>query len=170
MRQIIILCSALIVLLFILTGCKNNSKQIENKGLDKLNWMLGNWTGIMEEGIVTERWEKSNDTLFSGESFFIKGFDTLSRETISLQQQDSTIFYIPLVEGQNDNKPVYFKLTFSDGTIAVFENPGHDFPQKIKYQLINSDSLVATISGLQEGSSRSINFPMKRETGINTDK
>lgn len=170
MRQLIILFSTLLVFLSHLTGCKNNSKQIENKELSKLNWMLGNWSGIMEESIVTERWVKINDTLFSGESLFIKGSDTLSRETISLSMQNSAIFYIPLVEGQNDNKPVYFKLTFSDNTNAVFENPGHDFPQKITYKLINGDSLIATISGLQEGKDRSISFPMRREKNKTTDK
>jgi len=159
----------LIVLSMLSASCVKESSKPVKDGLKKLDWFIGSWTGEIKESIFSETWEKVNDSLFSGQSYFIKGSDTLSRETISLQQQDTTVFYIPLVEGQNDNKPVYFKLTFSDSTHAVFENPGHDFPQKISYELRDSDSLIATISGIQEGKRRIISFPMKREKNIKSD-
>lgn len=152
----------LIVLSLLSVSCVEESSRPEKGGLKKLDWFIGSWSGETNESIYTETWKKVNDTLFTGQSYFINGSDTLSRETISLQQQDTSVFYIPLVEGQNDNKPVYFKLNFSDCTNAVFENPGHDFPQKITYELRNGDSLVATVSGLQEGKNRSFSFPMKR--------
>jgi hypothetical protein len=152
----------LIVLYLLSAGCVNESRKPEKDVFEKLDWFIGSWKGEIKESIFIETWEKVNDSLFSGQSYFIEGGDTVSRETISLQLQDTSVFYIPLVEGQNDNKPVYFKLTFSDNTYAVFENPGHDFPQKITYQLRNGDSLIATISGLQEGKRRIISFPMKR--------
>ena len=152
----------LIVLYLLSAGCVKESRKPEKDVFEKLDWLIGSWTGEIKESIFNETWEKVNDSLFSGQSYVIKGGDTISRETISLQLQDTSVFYIPLVEGQNDNKPVYFKLTFSDNTYAVFENPGHDFPQKITYKLTNGDSLTATISGLQEGKDRCISFPMKR--------
>jgi len=159
----------LIVLSILSASCVKENSKLEKGGLTKLDWFIGSWTGEIKGSIFSETWKKVNDSLFSGQSYFIKGSDTLSRETISLQQQDTTVFYIPLVEGQNDNKPVYFKLTFSDNATAVFENPGHDFPQKITYELRNGDSLVATVSGLQEGKRRIISFPMKREKNIKSD-
>lgn len=150
----------LIVLTLLSASCVTHSRKPEKAGLNKLDWFIGSWTGVTSESIFTEKWEKVNDTLFTGQSYFIKGSDTLSSETISLQQHDTSVFYVPLVEGQNDNKPIFFKLTFSDGTNAVFENPEHDFPQKIVYQLKENDSLIATISGNNNGIIRSIRFPM----------
>jgi hypothetical protein len=154
----------LIVLCLLSVSCVKERGKSEKGGLKKLDWFIGSWTGEIKESIFSETWEKVNDSLFSGQSYFIRGSDTLSRESISLQLQDTSVLYIPLVEGQNDNKPVYFKMVFWDSTNVVFENPGHDFPQKIRYQLTNGDSLIATISGLQEGKLRIISFPMKRAT------
>ena len=150
----------LIVLSLLSASCVTESRKPEKAGLNKLDWFIGSWTGVTSESIFTETWQKVNDTLFTGQSYFIKGSDTLSSETISLQQHDTSVFYVPLVEGQNDNKPIFFKLTYSDGTNAVFENPEHDFPQKIVYQLKENDSLIATISGNNNGKIRSIRFPM----------
>ena len=150
----------LIVLSLLSASCDTESRKPEKAGLNKLDWFIGSWTGVTSESIFTEKWEKVNDTLFTCQSYFIKGSDTLSSETISLQQHDTSVFYVPLVEGQNDNKPIFFKLTYSDGTNAVFENPEHDFPQKIVYQLKENDSLIATISGNNNGKIRSIRFPM----------
>ncbi len=150
----------LIVLSLLSASCVTENHKSEKAGLNKLDWFIGSWSGESSESIFTETWEKVSDTLFTGQSYFIKGSDTLSSETISLQQHDTSVFYVPLVEGQNDNKPIFFKLTYSDGTNAVFENPEHDFPQKIVYQLKENDSLIATISGNNNGKIRSIRFPM----------
>lgn len=150
----------LIVLSLLSASCVTESRKPEKAGLNKLDWFIGSWTGVTSESIFTETWQKVNDTLFTGQSYFIKGSDTLSSETISLQQHDTSVFYVPLVEGQNDNKPIHFRLTFSDSVNAIFENPEHDFPQKIVYQLKENDSLIATISGNNNGKIRSIRFPM----------
>jgi hypothetical protein len=43
--------------------------------------------------------------------------------------------------------PVQFRLTARTRTGATFENPAHDFPQRIVYRR-SGDSMVATISAL----------------------
>jgi hypothetical protein len=160
----------LIVLNLLSASCVTENRKPEKAGLNKLDWFIGSWSGQTSESIFTESWVKVNNTLYSGQSYFIKGSDTLSRETISLQQHDTSLFYVPLVEGQNGNKPVYFRLTFSDSVNAVFENPEHDFPQKIAYHLKPGDSLIATISGNIEGKIRSIRFPMSPQKDSETRK
>ena len=45
----------------------------------------------------------------------------------------------------------------------MFENPGHDFPKKISYTKITNDSLVAEISGQQQGKPASEKFAMKKK-------
>ena len=160
----------LIVLSLLSASCVTENHKPEKAGLNKLDWFIGSWTGVTSESIFTETWQKVNDTLFTGQSYFIKGSDTLSSETISLQQRDTSVFYVPLVEGQNDNKPIHFRLTFSDSVNAIFENPEHDFPQKIVYQLKENDSLIATISGNNNGKIRSIRFPMSLTKSNRTKK
>lgn len=47
-------------------------------------------------------------------------------------------------------------------TLLVFANPAHDFPQRILYRRVGSDSLVARIEGPRGGQMRGIDFPMRR--------
>ncbi|HOZ75922.1 MAG TPA: DUF6265 family protein [Flavobacterium sp.] len=141
-------------------------KKTENSAKDKIktaDWLIGNWENELEQGILSESWEKANDSTFNGKSFFIKDKDTLNNETIVLSQKGDDLFYIPVVQGQNNNEPVVFKMTKADAKQLVFENPKHDFPQKISYTKINNDSIVAAISGVVNGKAESESYPMKRK-------
>jgi hypothetical protein len=44
----------------------------------------------------------------------------------------------------------------------VFENPQHDFPQKVGYQRGGPGSLLAWVEGTEKGQTRKIEFPYKR--------
>ena len=46
--------------------------------------------------------------------------------------------------------------------MVVFENPQHDFPQKVGYQRTNPDTLLAWIEGSEKGQVRRIEFPYRR--------
>jgi hypothetical protein len=54
-------------------------------------------------------------------------------------------------------------IAISD-TMVVFENPAHDFPQRVGYQRRGADSLVAWIEGTMQGQARKIEFPYARAT------
>ena len=130
--------------------------------LEKANWLLGEWQNNSPEGNATEVWKKENDSTFLGKSYFVIGKDTVSSETISLEQNGKQLFYIPTVKDQNDGQPVKFTLTSTTSNQLVFENPKHDFPQKISYTQITNDSLLAEISGMMNGKQNSQKFPMTR--------
>ena len=80
-----------------------------------------------------ETWKKVNDSTFKAESYFIKEKDTLHFETIILQQKGEKLTYNATVKGQNNDKAVAFNLTSATEKKLVFENPKHDYPQKITY-------------------------------------
>lgn len=124
--------------------------------------LLGSWQNQFPEGISTESWELINDSTYSGRSLVVIGKDTVSSETLVLQQRGTEVSYIPTVSDQNGGKAVPFLLTSSSGDHLVFENPEHDFPQKISYSFFGNDSLVAEISGDAKGKQQPQQFPMKR--------
>ena len=158
------LSSLALVCMLSLFACKSNNKQTPaSSKLDELEWLLGDWQGEAEGNVFYENWVKVNDTLFSGESYFVSGSDTTGKEGIEIKAQDSVIYYIPTVHDQNEGQPVYFKLIISESRLVVFENQNHDFPQLISYKLTTSDSLVAQISGTSNGVMKDIRFPMKRK-------
>ena len=130
--------------------------------ITKMGWLAGKWQNASPEGTVIEEWQKLDDSTMTGKSYFIKGNDTLPAEDISLQQRGADLFYIPTVMDQNGGQPVSFKLTSDVNDRWVFENPDHDFPQKITYIKQPDGSLLAEISGVIEGQEKSQKFPMTR--------
>jgi hypothetical protein len=127
------------------------------------SWLLGTWSSHFAERSNFETWTKFNDSTYLGRSYSIRKGDTVSSESIKLIQQGKSIHYIPTVQGQNNDTPVMFTLTSSDSKTLVFENPAHDFPQRIVYKTAPPDSLIAEISGLVNGEIRAQKFSMRRE-------
>ena len=155
-----ILTSLLAILL--LASCQNKSDKKFDK-IEKMNWLIGSWEQKLPEGTVVESWEKQNDSTFIGGSYFVKGKDTIHSENVVLTQTKEDLFYIPTVRGQNNDEPVTFKLTSDAENTFVFENPAHDYPQKITYKKVSDTNLLASISGKQQGKESSENYPMKRK-------
>lgn len=153
-----------------LLSCKNENDNQKNDAapiktfneIKKADWLLGSWGSTTDEGTLTETWSKINDSVFAGQAYFIAGKDTVFSESIQLQERDKKLYYVPTVSNQNEGKPVSFALTSATITELVFENPPHDFPQKIVYNLIGNDSLVAVVSGLKNGKETKEQFPMKK--------
>lgn len=155
----------LLLLLLAIVSCKN-TEATEKDQIKTANWLLGKWNTKIADGDLSENWKQLNDSTFQAESFFIKGKDTLHSESITLQQKKEELFYNATVKGQNENKAITFKLTSKTEKQLIFENPKHDYPQKITYTLINKDSLVASISGVQLGKTSSEKYGMKRDSII----
>ena len=132
--------------------------------MEKAQWLIGEWQNQSSQGLLTETWTRENDSTLTARSYFIKtAGDTLHLEVITLSEDKSGVRYVPTVQGQNNNNPVTFKMTASDETSMTFENPQHDYPSKIVYRKINADSIVAEISGVQQGQPSSERYPMGRK-------
>lgn len=143
------------------TGASENSVKKDPK-IEQARWLIGSWQNESGTALNYEVWRELNDTTFEGQSFSIRGNDTVTTEFITLEQHGNEMSYIPRVPNQNSGMPVVFKLTFIDESRMTFENPAHDFPQVITYHLTSPDSMVAEISGMVKDQHRSRQFPMKR--------
>lgn len=160
-------CLALLIAVFLIScgssgspGTSAVSKTYDELG--KAYFLLGEWQNITPEGVLTEKWEQKNDSVYIGSSYFIEGRDTSFSETIRLEQRGNQLLYIPTVTDQNSGQPIEFKLFAASPTYVSFGNPQHDFPSKITYTLVTRDSLVAEISGDMNGKANTQQFPMKR--------
>jgi hypothetical protein len=142
----------LLLLALAFISCKNgDSDTNEKEKIKSAHWLLGSWESKSAEGVLSETWTKTNDSTFQGQSYFIKEKDTIHFETIVLQQKGEALTYKATVKGQNEDKPVSFLFTETIANQLAFENPKHDYPQKITYQKDAKNNLVATISGLIDG-------------------
>jgi hypothetical protein len=139
------------------TGCK------EDNPMQSFDSWIGIWTENQADGNFKESWTKESDTLFIGASSMVSEKDTLFQENIRLVLRGKDIFYIPTVPGQNEDKPVAFKLIASSDKTWTFENKAHDYPSQIIYTLNNQNSITATIQGAENNRSKKFSFHLKRK-------
>lgn len=137
----------------------------KSKSISKIvvaNWLLGKWENKSANGNLLEIWKKANDSLFIGESYFIKEKDTLHSEKIELKQKGEELYYISTIKEQNNDQSVTFKHNIEIKKQLVFENPKNDYPRKIVYKTIGNDLLLIEISGIQQKRQSSTRYSMKK--------
>lgn len=157
MKKCLLCISAFLLLL----SCKHDDKYANIK---KAEWLVGSWSNTSADETLTEIWQNINDSVFAGQAFVInEENDTVFFEHIRLEETKGELFYIVTVPNQNEGQAVPFKMTAINDSLIVFENPEHDYPQKIAYRKVNADSLVAEISGKPKGIMHSEKFPMKKK-------
>ncbi len=128
--------------------------------LKPLEWLIGQWEGVQGAGVYHESWEKISDTKFNGRAYMIMKGEIKNVEILKLHEDGNEIYYI--ADASHNPAPVSFKLTDHDETSFTFENPKHDFPQKITYEKKENNSLLATIEGIKNGKLRNAEFNLKK--------
>lgn len=128
--------------------------------LKNLKWLLGQWEGTMGSGIYHEEWNETNKYEMKGRAYLEKNGEITNNENLKIHKIENDIFYTADVS--HNPAPVSFKLTESSDIIFVFENPGHDFPQKITYELKNSNNFIASAEAVKDGKIRKLIFDLKR--------
>jgi len=139
------------ILLLTLCFCTPKAKTI-----NELEWLVGSRSMEQNGQVIYETWNKTNDQLLVGKSYFIENNDTTILEAIEVKIIDNETFYCPAVVNQNDGEAVLFKLTSTNPTQLVFENAQHDFPNKICYNQEGKN-----INAWIEGGDKKIPFYMK---------
>lgn len=126
----------------------------------RLTWLCGTWERQQKNSVLLEQWHQVDDTLMEGEGMSVKGPDTTITEKMQLLARDSSLYFVAVVP--HNDSAVFFRLTTVDSTGWLFENPTHDFPTKVSYRQVSSDSLYARIEGEMNGTTKGIDFRFKR--------
>ncbi len=147
--------------MLLIISCKKETKSFSQ--LEKANWFLGEWKNPTPNAHFTEIWTKENDSIYKAKSFVTIKKDTVFYENIILEQKNDSLFYTVSVKAQKKEQPVSFYLTTSSANQLIFENPKHDYPNKIIYTKITNNNILAEISGIQNGKKIKESFPMKRK-------
>lgn len=152
----------LLMLLAVVVSCQKK-ESVEKDKIKVADWLIGNWENKSPDGLLTENWQKVNDSTFSATSYFIKGKDTLHFEKIVLSQKGEKLTYSATVNGQNNDKAIDFPSTSETATKLVFENPQHDYPQKITYTKGANNTLTAEVTGKLQGKLTTERFIMVKK-------
>jgi hypothetical protein len=126
--------------------------------VDSLAWMKGCWAS--EDGKVTEQWMAPAGRAMLGMGRTVMNGEMVAFEFMQIRDiKDKGVHFIAKPSGQAEAS---FKLVRSSDKEVVFENPEHDFPQRVIYRLKSDGSLVGRIEGKQNGKEKGIDFPLIR--------
>jgi len=134
-------------------------------GVQRLTWLQGCWAIDTPERVVEEHWMAPRAGSLLGMSRTLRGDRLVAYESVLLRERTGHFEYVVSPSGQATT--VFTSIEVGDGNI-VFENPRHDFPQRIGYTRRGA-SLDAWIEGPMKGQTRRIEYACQRVPCGGTD-
>lgn len=119
--------------------------------LDDLHWLRGCWRTTGDEPVITEVWSAPPMPAMIGYSYTTRDGETRGWEAMRIELDDGWPVFVGMPSGGD---AVRFRFTDEivlvsergpNGGGAIFENPDHDYPQRIRY-FRRGNVLTATIS------------------------
>lgn len=113
-------------------------------------WLAGAWVGKRSSGSsIEERWSPPLGGAMLAVSRTVNTSGRMSAfEYLRIVERDGGLVYIAQPGGA---APTEFVLTELTATRAVFDNPRHDYPKRIAYELSAEGVLSATIGFMKGG-------------------
>lgn len=154
------LFSLVLSLGLLLLGVVETGHASPRPAVQDLSWLSGCWESTSGTTSGCEQWMLPDGGTMLGMSRTVRDGRTVAWEHLRIWQDEAgEIYYTALPSGQTETS---FRLIHCAPGEATFENPDHDFPQRILYRLEGEDSLLARIEGVRDGRERAIDFPMRR--------
>jgi hypothetical protein len=128
--------------------------------INELAWLKGCWSLNRNGRETTEHWLKPAGGIMLGISRTVADGKTVEFEFTQIRQDaGGDVFFIAKPSGQPE---ATFKMIKGSADEVIFENPQHDFPQRVIYRLQGDGSLLGRIEGVSKGKEKSVDFPMTR--------
>jgi len=127
-----------------------------------LAWLGGAWVGTRgTNGAISfeERWSAPKGGAMLATSRTVSRDKMSAFEFLRIVERDGGLVYIAQPGGAAGTE---FVLTEFSATRAVFDNPRHDYPKRIVYELSAEGGLTATIGFLKGGTPRRFEFKRER--------
>jgi hypothetical protein len=158
MRLRVMLSSLLLVVLAACGSEKPDATTVTSARatIDDVTWLIGTWQDDSDTDPLVETWQRGGDALTGSAKSL--GTDTFS-ESMRIEPRDGTLVFIVRV---GEGEPVTFTATRVKHNEITFENPAHDYPQRILYQLASKDSLFARIDGATDDETMKEEFSYRR--------
>lgn len=137
---------------------KTQAQQEAKPAVKALGWISGCWENTRGKRYNEEHWMKASGNTMLGMSRTVNDGRTREFEYLRIHEDKGDIYYTSKPSGQPEAS---FKLVSWKENEAVFENPTHDFPQRIIYRR-TGDSMQARIEGKMNGQERGVDFPFTR--------
>jgi hypothetical protein len=130
--------------------------------IDQAAFLAGCWRQDRPNGVVEEQWLAPGGGMMLGMSRTVHDGRVRTFEFTRIQEIDGRLTFFATPSNQ---APAAFPLKSAAPGELVFENPAHDFPQRVIYRSQGENGLLGRIEGEIGGKARSVDFPYKRCSG-----
>jgi hypothetical protein len=127
--------------------------------LNRLEWMAGCHALETSRGTkIEEQWMRPAGGMMLGINRTIRANKAVAHEFLRIEVKGEDVIYTGLAGTKGETA---FKLTSQSEGEVIFENPTHDFPQRIIYRKSAEGSVTARIDGKVNGKERQQDYPFK---------
>lgn len=126
-----------------------------------LRWLAGRWELQADRLSVEEQWLEPRAGILVGVSRSSRGESLVGFEFMRIFSRGDTLIFAAQPSGQELTE---FVAVSSGSREVIFENLEHDFPQRVSYRAVGSDSLIARVEGVRGGQLQGSEFPYGRVT------
>jgi hypothetical protein len=127
--------------------------------IERAKWLSGCWMRHEGNLVTEEQWMSISNGTMLGMSRTTRGGKVAEYEYLRLFERDGRIIYHAFPSGQASAE---FTSDAGNEAHIVFENPAHDFPQRIIYRPVTRDSMVARIEGPGSEGTRGYSYRFRR--------
>lgn len=137
-----------------------HAQDAQDAPLAALAWLAGCWSAEGGEPGSGEQWMPLAGGTMFGVGRTVRNGRTVAHEFMQIRRAaDGTVVFIARPSGQAEAS---FALVAGGDGEARFENPAHDFPQRVIYRRVSAERVAARIEGLRNGQPRGVDFPLRR--------
>ena len=155
------------VSLFVLLVVAGSARSSPDSQVAAFAWLAGCWASVAGEFGTGEVWTAPAGGTMLGVSRTVRDGKTVEYEFMQIREiAPGRLAYLAHPSGQAQ---AAFPLVRSGPGELVFEDPAHDFPQRVIYRLTEPDRLHARIEGTLGGKERGVDFHMKRADCTRSD-
>ncbi|HEX5042437.1 MAG TPA: DUF6265 family protein [Candidatus Polarisedimenticolaceae bacterium] len=130
--------------------------------VDALAWMAGTWQGTDQGMAMEEVWLAPAGGAMLGLHRDVAHGRMASFEFLRIEESERGLVYLSQPRGRPATP---FHAVEVSGKRVVFENPAHDFPQRIVYWLAEDGALHARIEGKDKGKEAAMEWRWTRVRG-----
>jgi hypothetical protein len=139
----------------VLVAVLASSAGAQTASITDVAWLQGCWELRDGDRVVEERWMLPRAGSMLGVGRTTRGGKLNEYEFVLLTERDGRLAYEAHPSGQATatfmSKPI-------SGREVVFEDPAHDFPQRVGYKSTGPGQLLAWVEGTAGGKARRIEF------------
>ena len=127
--------------------------------ITRISWLQGCWESVSPQRTIDEQWMVARGGVMLGMSRTVQDGTLREYELVLIRETPGGLAYEAHPSGQ---PAATFPMKEMTGSSIVFEDPKHDFPQRIGYRRDDGDRMTAWIEGTANGRSRRVEYPYRR--------